>query len=156
MKSVEYCRPARSLARYRSWFDDDEPTGEIRTLGSLVSSAITVVDETASIDDIRQLLCELRVPAITVVDDDRSVRGIVTRTDILRAVDTGGATAAEVMSRFVFALPAETPVERAAALMAFEAVGQIIVTGDAGELVGMVSALDIARYLAVREGYLAD
>ena len=154
MKSVEYCRPARSLARYRSWFDDDEPTGEIRTLGSLVSSAVTVVDETTSVDDIRQLLCELRIPAVAVIDD-RSVRGVVTRTDVLRAIETGGTTAGDVMSRFVFALPSETPVERAAALMAFEAVGQIVVTGDDGELVGMVSALDIARYLAVREGYLA-
>ena len=154
MKSVEYCRPARSLARYRSWFDDDEPTGEIRTLGSLVSSAVTVVDETTSLDDVRQLLCELRIPAVAVIDD-RTVRGVVTRTDVLRAVETGGTTAGEVMSRFVFALPWETSVERAAALMAFEAVGQIVVTGDDGELVGMVSALDIARYLAVREGYLA-
>jgi len=40
--------------------------------------------------------------------------------------------------------------------MAFEEIGQIIVTGASGELVGMVSALDIARYYATLAGYLRE
>jgi CBS domain-containing protein len=52
------------------------------------------------------------------------------------------------MSGFVFALPATSSVEQAAALMAYEGVGQIVVTGAGGKLLGMVSALDLVRYYA--------
>lgn len=160
MKSASVCSRQSSFHDSRAaWFDtddDDEPTGQLRTLGSLVVAPLTAVSQAASVDEVRLLLCELRVPAIAVIDDDRAFRGVVTRTDVLRARDSAETTAGELMSRFVFALPITTPVERAAALMAFESVGHIIVTDDAGGAVGMVSALDIARYLAVREGYLAE
>ena len=38
--------------------------------------------------------------------------------------------------------------------MAHECVGQILVTTASGELVGMLSSLDVARYVAVHAGYL--
>jgi CBS domain-containing protein len=69
---------------------------------------------------------------------------------------TPEATAAEVMSGFVFALPATAAIEKAAALMAYEGVGQFVVVGDRGALVGMVSAVDIAWHLAVIAGYLRE
>ena len=65
-------------------------------------------------------------------------------------------TAGEAMSHFVFALPREAAIERAAALMAYEGVGQIVVTDRGGALVGIVSALDITRHYAIRSGYLAE
>jgi CBS domain-containing protein len=40
--------------------------------------------------------------------------------------------------------------------MAYEGVGQVIVIGPGGELLGMVSAVDIARYVAIEAGYLVE
>ena len=76
-------------------------------------------------------------------------------TLVRAAPEYADATAADAMSGFVFALPADATIEHAAALMAHESVGQVIVTGTTGELIGMVSALDIARHCAVRAGFLA-
>ena len=106
-----------------------------------------------SIAEARRLLLHHRVPALAVVDDEHHLRGLVTRTDVLRSFDESWATVADAMSCFVFALPSGANIERAAALMAYEGVGQVVVTGLAGELVGMVSALDVARHYAACAGY---
>ena len=82
--------------------------------------------------------------------------GLVTRTDVLRELDENDATAGDAMSLYVFALPARSSIEKAAALMAYEGVGQICVTGDGGVLLGRVSALDVARHYAVEAGYLVE
>jgi CBS domain-containing protein len=133
---------------------DDEPTDVRDTLATLASRAL-VVDEATPLDEVRRMLLERRVPAIVVADPYGNVRGVITRTDLLRAIDDD-ATAADAMSGFVFALPVRSSVEKAAALMAYEGVGQIVVTGDHGQLVGMVSALDIAHHVAVVAGYLVQ
>jgi predicted transcriptional regulator len=144
-----------SVARRQIWIDedDDEVTSEIVTLGALAKPA-TVVTPGAAVNVAREMLAELRIPAIAVVEDD-VLCGVITRTDVLRAVPKN-ENVASIMSRCVFVLPAEAPIERAAALMAFEGVACIVVIGDGGSVVGVVSALDIAHYLAVREGYLAE
>lgn len=124
------------------------------SLGSLVRAPAIVVHATSLISDVRKLLLRCRVPAIAVVDSRQSLRGIVTRTDVLRSAADDAA--ADAMSGFVFALPADASIQRAAALMAYEGVGQVVVTDRKGALVGMVSAVDIARHYALESGYLVD
>jgi len=138
-------------------------------LGSLVVQPAIAISSATPIEEVGRLLVRHRVPALAVVDGAFHLRGLVTRTDVLRAlaspaeagraalpkavrstIDETLATAGDAMSCIVFALPAGADVERAAALMAYEGVGQIVVTGLGGELVGMVSALDLARYYATR------
>jgi CBS domain-containing protein len=133
---------------------EDEPTAVLATLGSLVREPAIVVELETPLAEVRHLLLSRRVPAIAVVDDDDNLRGLVTRTDVLALGDMADATACDAMSGFVFALPSEASIEQAAALMALEGVGQIVVTRHRGELAGMVSAVDIARHLAVEAGYL--
>ena len=126
-------------------------------LGTLVSSPLSIVEPDTPLSEVLRLLVELRIPAVAVVDRCGAIGGIVTRTDVLRELARcDEACAADAMSGFVFALSARSTVERAAALMAYEGVGQVVVTGSRGELVGMVSALDIARYFAISAGYLTD
>ena len=60
----------------------------------------------------------------------------------------------EIMMPTVFSLREDTPVARAAALMALEGVHRIPVTSMSGEVVGLVSALDVLRWVAERAGYL--
>jgi CBS domain-containing protein len=89
---------------------------------------------------------------VVVVDAQRSLRGLVTRTDVLRAEP--GSLARDAMSPYIFALPAISRIERAAALMAFEDVAHVVVTGTDNELLGLVSAVDIARHFAILSGFL--
>lgn len=138
-----------------AWHDPDlDETRELYLLAGLPRQPLIAVFETATLSELRAIFCELRTAAIAVVDDTCGLRGLITRTDVLRALDTPTARAADVMSAYVLVLPADATVECAAALMATEDVGQIAMVDGRGELVGLVSALDVARHLATRAGYL--
>ncbi|HEY4180734.1 MAG TPA: CBS domain-containing protein [Kofleriaceae bacterium] len=145
---------AATSYRVSPWSDpDDEPTLVLHTLASVELSALALVEESTPISELVDLLVELRVPALAVIDSEKNLRGLVTRTDVLGA-DQGALVAGDVMSGFVFALPLSATIEQAAALMATECVGQILVTTPSGELAGMLSALDVARHVAAHAGYL--
>jgi len=53
-----------------------------------------------------------------------------------------------------FSLPESATLSRAAAVMAYEGVHQIPVVASDGTIVGLISALDVARWLAQHDGYL--
>ncbi len=54
-----------------------------------------------------------------------------------------------------FTLPASATLSRAAALMAFEGIHRVPVVSTDGRVVGIVSSLDVARWLARNDGYIA-
>lgn len=132
---------------------EDIPTAVLDTLGSLIAHPALAVSIETPLGEVTRMLLHHRVPAIAVVDGE-ALCGVITRTDVLE--HDGPCTAGDAMSGFVFALPARASIEKAAALMAWEGVGQVVVTGDDGEVVGMVSALDVARHYAVEHGYLVE
>ena len=136
----------------RQVWSEDEITSRIATLGALVSSPVVVVTPETPLAEVRALFVERRVAAIAVVGDDSSLEGILTRTDVLRA--PCDSTAGDAMSRYVLALPAIAPVERAAALMAYEGVGVVAVFDVDAGLVGLVSSADIVRHYAMEAGYV--
>ena len=151
MKSLDVV-PIRR-ARPRLWHDvEEEITAEVHFLGGLIAGPPVVAEEATPIEVVRAHLVERRISAVVVVDAG-ALRGLVTRTDVLRALP--GTTAGDAMSPFVFCLPAVSRIERAAALMAVEDVAHVVVTGADSELLGLVSAVDIARHYAILSGFLA-
>jgi CheY-like chemotaxis protein len=54
----------------------------------------------------------------------------------------------------MFTLPIDTPIIRAAALMAFEGIHRIGVLAEDGGFVGLVTSLDVMRWVAREEGVL--
>lgn len=64
------------------------------------------------------------------------------------------ATAGEIMMPVAFTLSETAPISQAAALMAFEGVHRVPVLARSGEVVGIVSSLDVLRWLAEVSGYL--
>lgn len=135
-------------------FEEEEVTRELETLASLARQPTIIVTPDTTIEDVRALFVDERAAAILVVDADENLIGILTRTDALRA--DPAATARTALSSVVFVLPMFASVERAAALMAYENVGQIVLVDGDGALVGVVSAIDIVRHYAVESGYLVD
>ena len=117
-------------------------------LGSLIPGPALTIAERAPIGEARRLLVDHRVAAIAALDDHRQLRGVVTRTDVLRADDLA-TPVSELMSMFIVALPWSASISRAAALIAYEGVGQVVVMGIKRSLLGIVSAVDITRYFAV-------
>ena len=64
------------------------------------------------------------------------------------------ATVRDIMTHIVFSLSQDAPISRAAALMSYEGIHRIVITSPQGAAVGIVSSLDILRWLARRDGYV--
>lgn len=62
------------------------------------------------------------------------------------------ATVGEIMMPFAFTLPLHTPVAQAAALMAYEGIHRVVVVGHGGLVAGILSTLDLARWLSQQTG----
>ena len=70
------------------------------------------------------------------------------------AVDTvEGFTAADVMTPVVFAVLEETELSRAAALMAVEGIGALPVVMADGSVGGLLTAVDVLRWIARADGF---
>jgi CBS domain-containing protein len=136
------------------------PAGSDRSLAAWMTPLVACVDELAPLAAVRALVLETG-RAVPVVAADGWLLGIVTRTDLIRTADVAGAderdrgpTAGDVMSAFVFTLPPAASIARAAALMAYEGIGQLVVVDDDRRIAGLITATDVARALARAAGYV--
>lgn len=64
------------------------------------------------------------------------------------------ATVEEIMTPCALTVPETTSVGQAAAIMAFEGVGQLPVVGPGYKVVGTLTALEVMRWLAQQSGFL--
>ncbi len=67
-----------------------------------------------------------------------------------------GALVAEVMTPMAFTLSENAPLAQAAALMAFEGVHRVPVVSEDGRVAGIVTGLDVLRWMAQQDGYLSS
>jgi CBS domain-containing protein len=99
---------------------------------------------------LRGRLLERGISGAPVVDDWGRVVGVVSKTDLLEhevTSDRSARTVADVMMPMAFTLSPDAPIGQAAALMAYEGVHRIIVVDHRGCVIGLVTSLDIARWL---------
>ncbi len=96
----------------------------------------------------------------SVVNERGLPVGMVSKTDIVRhryengETEAGeGATVGELMVPIAFTLLEGATLGHAAALMAWEGVHRIPICSDAGDVIGIISALDVVRWLSRAEGY---
>ncbi len=133
---------------------------------------VTCVRADSSLEMASRLLLERELRCLPVVDVDGRLIGIVSKSDLLREGAEGDAlqmrvelepgfhleqmsarTVSEIMTPCVHALPEDAPVAFAISLLAFESLHEApIVTSD-GRVVGVVTALDVLKWLASRMGY---
>lgn len=106
-------------------------------------------------DSLISMLFALDLRSVPVVDDEGRPLGVVSRSDLLRhRRDALAGVVADVMMCMTFSLPESATLSRAAAVMAYEGVHQIPVVASDGRIVGLISALDVVRWLAQHDGYL--
>ncbi len=63
------------------------------------------------------------------------------------------ARVSDIMMPFVLRLSDSAPIDAAAAVMAREGVHRVLIVSASNKVVGIVSALDVLRWLARRDGY---
>jgi CBS domain-containing protein len=108
-------------------------------------------------DAIADLFADHAIGSAPVVDERGRPVGIVTKTDLLRSLQTrtAGPTprVADVMTPIAFSIADNASVAQAAALMAFEQVHHVPVVSGDGAVVGVMSSLDVARFVGSAAGF---
>jgi CBS domain-containing protein len=125
--------------------------------GTLVFDAmrhgvLTCQGET-SLRTIARMMSEHRVHSIVVTDLDGVTElpwGIVSDSDLLQAAgtDPDAEAAARLARTELLTVTAGETLERAAQLMAEHEVTHVVVVGDGGRPLGVLSSLDVARVMA--------
>jgi len=140
--------PSRALA---GDFDGDDTT--------LVAAALAekqiCVPATLLAGDVERLIDGLGLTAVVVVDDTRRPVGVVTPTTLLRSnASSALRSACDVMEPLALILPPTTPLERAAAAMAYESAAVACVIDERGGFVGLLTPIEVLRLLSISAGYL--
>ena len=164
---------ASGIASCDAWLSDHTPVGAI-----LEGTSLSVAEE-MSIEALAEFLVASEQSGVPVVGDDGHPKGIVTRTDVVRVLHDAGlqweaawpepihaeeelsgsetglphTLVGEAMTPTALSVAESAPISQAAALLAFEGVRQLVVTAPDGRAVGLVSALDIASWMARLSGY---
>lgn len=96
------------------------------------------------------------VSGLPVVDNWGRAIGVVSKSDLVEHEVTSrrcGRRVVDIMMPLVFSLREDTSIGKAAALMAYEGIHRIVVVDRGGYVIGLVSSLDIARWLGSRAGH---
>ena len=117
-----------------------------------MTTSLVTVTTRMPIEDVRALLLDADSGPVIVIDDAGRLCGLITRTDALRsmAMYPDDEVAADAMNSLVYTLPLGASVERAEALLAYEGVGQLVITNGAF-VVGLVTAQDVAAHFAAMD-----
>jgi CBS domain-containing protein len=133
---------ARAPTRSRSEAEDTP-------ISALMTSPAVSVRPDLRLDRLVDLLLAHGLRGVPVVDHRRRPIGMVSKSDLVGAPPVRRARqVADVMMCLAFTLPETASVARAAALMTYEGVHRLPVVAADGQLVGVLSALDITRWLA--------
>jgi acetoin utilization protein AcuB len=122
-----------------------------------MSSPVITVEPNLPIMDALELMKSKGIRRTPVMKDGKLV-GIISDKDLLNAAPSdatslsvwelnyllGKITVAEIMTKDVFTVTEETPIEEAAYLMAAEKIGGLPVMSD-GHLVGLITETDLFR-----------
>lgn len=141
----------------------DHPAATTRSSGvrtpvaSILRRETVCVRPETSVTELASLLLDRAIGCVPVVDADGRPIGIVSRSDLLKgeaAVVGDAKTAADIMTCTPISIPETIPISDAAAIMAFEGVHHLPALGSLGRCVGVLSSLDVLRWLARHDGYV--
>jgi CBS domain-containing protein len=121
---------------------------------ALLVREVPTTTEDASIEELARLMTEEDTRRVPVVDGQ--LKGIVTITDVVRAIADGAvdtdATAGEVASRDVNTTYCETPLAVAEREINYANDPYTVVLDDDGEMVGVLTEVDVIEVAEVVEG----
>ncbi len=101
---------------------------------------------------LHQLLVGNHIGCIPIVDEAGRPKGIVTKLDLI-GHEWHGRTAADVMMPLAITLNLQATIAHAAAVMSLEDFHHLMVVSPDGTLAGVVSTMDVCRWLARNDGF---
>lgn len=112
-------------------------------------STVITIQPDATISDLIAMLSEHGIGALVVSADGRSIAGIVSERDVVRALDHGPSVlsnpVASIMTSKVLCAPPEAKVDELMHVMTDKRVRHIPVTDRHGILLGIVSIGDVVK-----------
>jgi CBS domain-containing protein len=137
-----------------------EPSGDLGAARSVavrdvMSMGVICVRANTRAETAAALLVEHHVRSVPVVDEDRRLLGIVSKTDLMQvhaALET--KVVADLMTPLVHSLPDDAPLAYAIALMASDSLLEVPIVSSSAQLVGIVTALDVMRWVSCELGYV--
>jgi len=148
--------PPRELAGPTPTIADRVPISEIMT------REVVCARHDLRIDALVPVMVRNHIGCIPVVDERGRPVGMITKLDLIEQLDRidGGdrlipETAGDVMMPLAMTLDERATVAHAAAMMALEDVHHIPVVAGGGAICGIVSTLDVVRWLARNDGFVA-
>jgi CBS domain-containing protein len=124
----------------------------------IMTREITCAHRELEVDQLVDLVVRNRIGCVPIVEAPGRPIGMVTKLDIVeRLFSRDGSdpprTAGELMLPLAITLGEHATIAHAAALMAAEDVHHIPIVDTSGCMIGIVSTLDIVRWLAKNDGY---
>lgn len=111
-----------------------------------MTTNVISVREGATIEDAARLLARHRISGMPVVNEAGNLVGLVTEHDL---ISKEGHTVADIMSRSVISVSADTDVEEVSHLLAIQHIRRVPVL-QGGKVVGILSRSDLVRQIAMR------
>lgn len=142
-----------AVSAYRRMLPAEIERGPLYHADQIMSRSVIVVSPERAVADAWRVLRDNRIRQAPVVDEDRTLIGLVSERDLLTAVDVedGQIVAArrrqvrDVMTTPVVAAAPITDIRRIAAVMLDKGVDGVPVISEAGRIMGFVSRGDILR-----------
>ena len=103
-----------------------------------------------------ELFVDNHIGCVPIVEDPGRPIGMVTKADLVEQLAPGkpsALTANDVMMPFALTLGEQATIAHAAAMMASEDIHHVPILDDEGCLIGIVSSMDIVRWLARNDGF---
>lgn len=126
---------------------------DLTPVAAMMTRAVVALRADVPLAVARAALVDAGSEALPVVDAAGHAVGVVGHRDLARAAAPAADArcVADVMSRRVPSVAESAPVSEVAALMTREATSPVAVVSRAGQVVGVVTALDVVRWLAEQD-----
>jgi CBS domain-containing protein len=150
------CRPPEAAPTVSDARDATLAAARRVQVREVMSMAVICVRADTRAETVGALLVAHRIRSVPVVDDERRLLGILSKTDLLRAGAKRLATktAGDIMTPLVHSLPDDAPLAYAIALMATDSLLEVPIVSPQAQIVGLVTANDVMRWVATELGYV--
>jgi len=126
----------------------------------IMSREIACARPELGIDGLADLMVQQRIGCVPIVNERGAPIGMVTKQDLVEwlvaldrtNVDVVPQTARELMMPLALTLREHATVAHATAMMALEDIHHVVIIDGDGRVIGVVSSLDIVRWLAANDG----
>jgi CBS domain-containing protein len=110
----------------------------------IMSTPVVITKRNVKLNHLKDRLTRKNISAVPVLEEDGTIAGIISASDIL-AIHNENLTANDILTPKVHICLKNNRIEDAGKLMIKHSIHHIIIMED-GNVVGMLSALDIIKF----------